>query len=103
MDIMEHNKLAARPRGFLSRVFGGEKFGEFALNVRRMFWVPPIDDKEILRDIARTKSSGNVRLRMGDVVFPDERKRFIEEARKLPPVSKQIEEHFDLETGAPRE
>ena len=60
----------------------------------RMFGMPaPIDHKEIFRGMAR-RTSGNVRFRTGHIMFPDEKKAFVEEARKLPPAHKIIEEHF---------
>ena len=68
----------------------------------RMFGIPaPIDHKEIFRGMAR-RTSGNVRFRTGHIMFPDEKKAFVEEARKLPPAHKIIEEHFDLRKGVAR-
>lgn len=86
---------------FLAKILGARRAEEFVLFLGRLFWLPPVDRKQIFRDIAR-QSSGNVRFRMGDILFPDEREARLAEAKKLPPVWKQIEEHFDPETGAVR-
>ena len=86
---------------FLATILGERRAEEFAIFLGRLFWLPPIDRKQIFRAIVR-KSSGNVRFRMGDVLFPDERQKRLAEAKKLPPVWKQIENHFDIQTGAAR-
>lgn len=83
---------------FLAGVLGERRAEAFVVFLGRLFWMPPVDHKGIFLDIAR-RSSGNVRFRMGMVMFPDEREAFLAEAKKLPPVWKQIENHFDPETG----
>ncbi|MGI9337395.1 MAG: hypothetical protein ACR2P4_02645 [Gammaproteobacteria bacterium] len=86
---------------FLAKILGTRRAEEFVLFLGRLFWLPPVDRKQIFLDIAR-RSSGNVRFRMGKILFPDEREKRLAEAKKLPPVWKQIENHFDPKTGAAR-
>ena len=63
-------------------------------DIRRLFFDPPIDKKEIIRSIAKRSSAGNVSIRQGNILFPDDRQRLLEEREKLPPVSEQIKKHY---------
>lgn len=98
---MKNTDTSARQQGVLACVFGGKGLEVFILNFRRIFLPTPIDRKELFRDMAR-RTSGNVRFRAGQIMFPDERRAFMDRARKLPPAHKMIEDHFDLKTGTAR-
>ncbi len=63
-------------------------------NIRHLFFDPPIDKKDIVRGIAQSSSAGNVNIRQGNILFPDDRQRLLEERGKLPPVSEQIKKHY---------
>ena len=69
---------------------------ETIADLRLLFFASPVDKKDIIRGIARNSGAGNVNIRDGNILFPDERQRLLEERGKLPPVSEQIKKHYGI-------